>query len=100
MAVRSTRPPGAPPANGQAHHNGAVRAEGSTELHALEADLRRLVDQLQSQGVIVRDLRIGLIDFPAIRDGITVFLCWRRGEQLRIEWWHPTTTGIAARQRL
>jgi hypothetical protein len=98
--LQQSPPARSPEANGQVHTNGAAPAEGSAELRVLEAELRRIVDQVQSQGVIVRDLRMGLIDFPALRDGVTVFLCWHRGEPLRIEWWHPTTTGIAGRQRL
>ena len=61
------------------------------------------IDQLSGgygSGVIVRDIQMGLIDFPAVRDGQLIFLCWRRGEALRIDWWHPTNTGIAGRRPL
>jgi hypothetical protein len=73
-------------------------AEGDPR--ALQARLRRIVDDIEARGVIVRDIRSGLIDFLARRDDQDVFLCWKRGEPLRIEWWHPTDTGIAGRQRL
>jgi hypothetical protein len=70
--------------------------------HALriQAELNNVVDEIQSRDIIVRDVRSGLIDFRALRDGQEIYLCWRRGEPLRIEWWHPTSTGIAGRQRL
>jgi hypothetical protein len=68
--------------------------------HRVQAKLNSVVDEIQSRGVIVRDVRSGLIDFPALRDNQEIYLCWRRGEPLRIEWWHPTSTGIAGRQRL
>jgi len=70
------------------------------ELHMIQSQLRSIIDDIQARGVIVRDIRTGLIDFPARRFGQEIFLCWRRGEELRIEWWHPTHTGIAGRQRL
>jgi hypothetical protein len=86
---------------GSAQTNGHVRRSGeSNPQQSIESDVQRIVERIQSQGVIVRDLRMGLIDFPALRDGRTVFLCWKRGEPLRIEWWHPTDTGIAGRRRL
>jgi len=93
------RPP-SPQANGHIHVNGRAHAESSSEIDPIRAELQRVVDQIESQGVIVRDVRTGLIDFRSIRDGRTIFLCWRRGEPLRIEWWHPTSTGIAGRRRL
>jgi len=76
----------------------AQRANGHGQL--AQSELTSLVDEIQSRGVIVRDVRSGLIDFPALRDNQEIYLCWRRGEPLRIEWWHPTSTGIAGRQRL
>jgi hypothetical protein len=92
---------GSSQANGQVRRDGEVRAaQPPSELEAIQTQLQRILDQIQAQGVIVRDIRSGLIDFPAVRDGRTIYLCWKRGEPLRIEWWHPTTTGIAGRQRL
>lgn len=79
--------------NGQVQRNGATGGDPGVELQSI-------VDQIQSQGVIVRDLRTGLIDFPSTRDGQPIYLCWQRGEPLHLEWWHPTSTGIAGRQRL
>ena len=89
-----------PQVNGQVHRNGEVRAEPSSEVRSIQADLQRIIEQIQAHGVIVRDLRSGLIDFPSLREGRSIYLCWQRGEPLRIEWWHPTSTGIAGRQRL
>jgi hypothetical protein len=86
--------------NGHASVNGAARAGRSSEALSIEVELQRIVDRIQMHGVVVRDLRIGLIDFPSLRDGRPIFLCWKRGEPLSIEWWHPTSTGIAGRRRL
>ena len=53
----------------------------------LVKELERLVGEVQERGVIVRDLDTGLIDFPSIRDGDEIFLCYRLGEET-IEFWH------------
>ena len=49
--------------------------------------------------IIIRDLQRGLIDFPALRDGREVYLCWLYGEE-RIDFWHEFDTGFAGRQPL
>jgi hypothetical protein len=95
LVARFDQLAGSAQANGQVRHNGGARPPRS-----IETEVQRIVERIQSQGVIVRDLRMGLIDFPSLREGRTIFLCWKRGEALRIEWWHPTDTGIAGRQRL
>jgi hypothetical protein len=54
---------------------------------------------IQSYGAELKDPATGLLDFPAMRDGSVVYLCWRYGEP-RIGFWHPLETGIAGRQPL
>lgn len=79
-----------------ANNGGGLPGRHLTELsRSLERDLR----QLQEWGIVLRDPTIGLIDFFHQRQGETVFLCWKLGES-RVEWWHPTDTGIAGRQHL
>jgi hypothetical protein len=51
---------------------------------------------IQEMGVLVKDLEMGLCDFPHLRDGRVVFLCWKLGEQ-EIKWWHETSTGYKDR---
>jgi hypothetical protein len=55
--------------------------------------------QIDRWGVIVRDLDTGICDFPALREGREVYLCWRVGED-RIAWWHETDAGFAGRTPL
>jgi hypothetical protein len=50
-------------------------------------------------GVLVKDLEMGLIDFPAQREGQEILLCWRLDEP-RIAWWHTLEGGFGARQPL
>jgi hypothetical protein len=54
---------------------------------------------IQAYGAELKDPATGLLDFPAMRDGSPVYLCWRYGEP-RIGFWHPIETGIAGRQPL
>jgi hypothetical protein len=62
-------------------------------------DLRGLLVELQSAGIVLRDLERGLVDFPALRDGREVYLCWELGED-RVEFWHELEAGFAGRQRI
>ena len=50
-------------------------------------------------GVDVKDPATGLLDFPSIRNGERVLLCWRAGEPA-VEWWHGLTDGFAGRRRI
>ena len=61
--------------------------------------LARLVDEINGHGAEVKDLDSGLIDFPALRHGETVLLCWRLGEA-EIAWWHRVEDGFAGRRPL
>ncbi len=56
--------------------------------------------ELETLGVQVKDFARGLIDFPSLRDGHVVLLCWQSGEGDRIEWWHEVEAGFAGRQPL
>src|SRR5205085_9691440 len=67
------------------------------------AALLRLVEhagELEALGVQLKDYARGLVDFPSLRDGRVVLLCWELGEGDRIEWWHETEAGYAGRQPL
>jgi hypothetical protein len=59
----------------------------------------RAVDELQGLGVQVKDLDRGLVDFPALRDGEEVLLCWQVGEDA-VAYWHGLEEGFAGRKPL
>lgn len=63
-------------------------------------ELGKLTLEIDSLGVQLKDYSRGLIDFPAMRDGRVVLLCWQLGEGEEIEWWHDLETGFAGRQPL
>lgn len=56
--------------------------------------------ELDTLGVQLKDYERGLIDFPSLRDGRVVLLCWHLGDGDQIEWWHDVESGFAGRQPL
>jgi hypothetical protein len=69
-------------------------------IHELTAELAAGIDHLAEQGVEVKSLDHGLIDFPSWKDGRVVYLCWRLGEGPLIRFWHETDAGFAGRREL
>ena len=59
--------------------------------------LDALVHQIQDLGVLIKDINLGLLDFPALRDGREVYLCWQYGED-EIAFWHEVEAGFVGRQ--
>jgi len=85
------------PALQKAAGNGGSQAASQVALEF--AVLDELVRQVQATGVLLKDLNQGLLDFPCLRDGREVYLCWRYGED-SVEFWHEMDAGFAGRQRL
>ena len=83
------------PAIEQAAGNG-----GSWAASKLVTDFERLdtlVRQIQATGALFKDINLGLLDFPALKDGREVYLCWKFGEG-DIAFWHEIEAGYAGRQ--
>ena len=57
------------------------------------------IQEIEFLGVLVKDFRIGLVDFPCEHDGRIVYLCWKPDED-EIGWWHETDSNFAGRQPL
>ena len=74
---------------------------GAESAESLEASrvLKREVERLAEEGIILREPESGLVDFPAERDGRVIYLCWRLGEP-EVGHWHDPDTGFAGRQPL
>jgi hypothetical protein len=68
-------------------------------LDAAVARAQRAIEGIHAVGGVPKDARLGLVDFPTIRDGRVVNLCWKQGET-RVEWWHGLDEGYAARKAL
>ncbi|HEY2326243.1 MAG TPA: DUF2203 domain-containing protein [Gaiellaceae bacterium] len=69
----------------------------NSELASLASSLQECLEELQELGVEVKDLDTGLLDFPSLRNGEEVLLCWRVGEDA-VSWWHHSQAGFAGRQ--
>ncbi|HZN05692.1 MAG TPA: DUF2203 domain-containing protein [Pyrinomonadaceae bacterium] len=73
--------------------DGVVYAEILTEL-------TMQMTELEGLGVQLKDFERGLVDFPSLRDGRVVLLCWQMGEGDELEWWHDVDAGFAGRTPL
>jgi hypothetical protein len=62
-------------------------------------ELSRAVGELEAVDVVLRDVDRGLVDFPSLRDGEEVYLCWLLDER-EIGYWHVPEAGFAGRQPL
>jgi hypothetical protein len=78
---------------------GSAAAAGrqEAEVSEIREGMRTLLVHLSEMGVEVRDLEMGLVDFPAQRDGAPVWLCWRLADP-RVAFWHRTDEGYATRR--
>ncbi len=63
-------------------------------------EIGKLTTEFHELGIQLKDYTRGLIDFPTMRGGNMVLLCWQLGEGDEIEWWHDTEAGFAGRQPL
>ena len=62
--------------------------------------LTGMMTELEGMGVQLKDYERGLVDFPSLREGRVVLLCWQLGEGDRLEWWHDVDSGFAGRTPL
>jgi len=58
------------------------------------------ISEIEALGVQIKDFERGLIDFPSLRDGRVVLLCWQLGDGDQVEWWHDVDAGFAGRTPL
>jgi hypothetical protein len=72
----------------------------------LRLRMQGIIDQMQASvarleelSITLRDIKTGLVDFPALVTGRQVCLCWRLGEE-SVDWWHELTEGYSGRRPL
>lgn len=75
--------------------NGGSRTASQTVQEFERLD--RLVRQVMATGALIKDINSGLVDFPALRDGREVYLCWKFDED-GVRFWHDVDSGFAGRQ--
>lgn len=76
---------------------GALEAQAGAERHA--RSIQERIEDLAALGVEVKGIDEGLVDFPSLREGRVVYLCWRTGEP-DILFWHELDAGFRGRQPL
>ena len=78
--------------NNGGSHQGAAYVQIATEVNFV-------LQSLENQGCLVKQVDKGLVDFPSIREGREVLLCWQYPEN-KIEYWHDLDAGFAGRQTI
>jgi hypothetical protein len=82
---------------------GSADAERAAALERDAMSIARDIDayerELEELGIVLKDRRLGLVDFPGEIDGRRVWLCWRLGEP-SVQYWHDLDAGYAGRQPL
>jgi hypothetical protein len=73
----------------------ALRVEHQHLAESLKTSLNRILET----GCVIKDLDVGLLDFPAVIDNEDVYLCWKLGED-RIRFYHRQDEGFAGRKPL
>lgn len=86
--------------------DGEAPAEAAEELRRIRLRMQGLIDQMQAGvarlvelDIQLRDIKSGLIDFPALLAGRPIWLCWRLGEP-EVQHWHAVDEGFSSRRPL
>ncbi len=67
------------------------------EMSVLQMEFYAIVNDLIEQGVVIKDIEIGLVDFFSIHEEREIFLCWQKGEN-HIRFWHELSGGFTGRK--
>jgi hypothetical protein len=74
-------------------------AEAQAQVERAAEVIARAIEAIHELGALVKDVDRGLIDFPALREGEEVLLCWHLGED-EIGYWHGVDEGFGGRRQL
>ena len=74
----------------------AAEAEGTERARLIEAS-KQVLEEIEHIGCQVKSLENGLIDFPAVKNGKHVLLCWKLGDR-KVAYWHTMESGFAGRK--
>jgi hypothetical protein len=67
------------------------------ERNRLAETIQSALERIHATGCVVKDIEVGLLDFPARINGEAVYLCWRLGED-RIRFYHSQDEGFSGRK--
>ena len=79
------------------HYFMTEQVKANKEFHRMYYQFYKVVEDLSSMGVIVKDIDDGLVDFPFLLNGQDAFLCWQLGED-KIRYWHDCESGFEGRK--
>ena len=71
----------------------------SQRLESATKEAQAILDEIHAMGGVVKDIGLGLVDFPHLRAGRVVNLCWKLGES-HVRWWHGLDEGYGTRKPL
>jgi hypothetical protein len=77
----------------------AAWRQGRDDLGQIGQRIQARLEDIAELGGVTKDLGLGLVDFPHLRNGKVVNLCWKHGER-SIEYWHGLDEGFATRKPL
>ena len=77
--------------------NASDAPQNETTTEQLTRQIEEGVDEILDQGIIVRDVARGLVDFPSLRDDRDIYLCWIDGEE-QVKYWHEIDQGFSQRK--
>ena len=76
-----------------------ICGESVNSLVRMLAECKDVLGEFRSREIQIKDVSRGLIDFPSLRDGREVFLCWEKDDD-DIEFWHDLDSGFAGREKI
>ena len=74
-------------------------ARSDPQIQAAARQMSVLAEQIEQYGCVLKDVDLGLVDFPGEIEGEVVFLCWQYGEP-QVVAWHPVNEGFGSRRPL
>ena len=86
--------------NGHSNGHGdtdQIVMDNHEKIDAVMDRLRGLAEEINDSGIILKDAKLGLVDFPTLWENREVYLCWHLGEP-DIQFWHEIDAGFAGRQ--
>jgi len=85
------------PVVAKAAGNGGSKA--ASQLTQEFGRLDQAIGAILATGALLKDINLGLVDFPALQGGREIYLCWKYGEET-ISFWHEIDAGFSGRQPL
>jgi hypothetical protein len=76
-----------------------IGGENVNKLVRTLAACKAILNEFRTREIQIKDFGRGLVDFPSLRDGREIFLCWEKDED-DIEFWHDLDSGYAGREKI